>query len=104
MAYDDGLAQILRDDLQHEVGLEERHMFGGLAFFLHGNLFCGVQARGAMFRVGKGNEERAKSISGATDMRFTGRRMGGFIEVADDESRSQWLAMSLEHAASLSSK
>ena len=53
MAYDEGLAEILRSDLAEEDGVEEKRMFGGLCFMLHGHMLCGVHKDGGMFRVGK---------------------------------------------------
>ena len=37
-----------------------------------------------MFRVGKDQEAEAKAIEGAGDMMFTGRKMGGLIDVTDE--------------------
>lgn len=109
MAFDEGLAQWLRDDLTGISGIEERKMFGGLAFFHRGNMVCGVHKNGVMFRVGKSNEAAAKSIPGARDMAFTKKKMGGMIDVedeavCDDSRRRQWMEMALEHARSLPSK
>lgn len=109
MSYDAGLAQILRDALAAETDITEKKMFGGLAFMLHGNLVCGVHKGGAMFRVGKKNEAQAKAVDGARDMMFTGRRMGGLIDVADEalaenEKRAFWLGLALQNARSLPPK
>lgn len=83
MAYDEGLAEILRGDLQDLDGITEKRMFGGLCFLWHGHMLCGVHRDGAMFRVGKDNEDAALSVEGARPMTFTGRRMGGMIDIAD---------------------
>lgn len=109
MAYDEGLAQMMRDDLAHLSGVTEKKMFGGLCFLLHGNMVCGVHKGGAMFRVGKDREAAAMAISGARPMDFTGRVMGGFIDVtddtmSDDSRRGQWTAMAVENAAALPPK
>ncbi|MDQ2088675.1 TfoX/Sxy family protein [Marimonas arenosa] len=109
MAYDEALAQLLRADLCHFDGVREKKMFGGLCFLRHGHMICGVHAGGAMFRVGKAREAAARAISGAGPMQFTGRPMGGLIEVtddamADDVRRGRWLAMAIENAASLPPK
>ncbi len=84
MAYDEGLAEILRGDLADVPGFAERRMFGGLCFLLNGNMLCGVHSGGGMFRVGKGNEAAAMAVEGAAPMAFTGRRMGGMVDVTDD--------------------
>ena len=84
MAYDEALAQRIRDALPGDPALTEKKMFGGLAFLVGGNMLCGVHSGGAMFRVGKENEAQALAIEGVRPMDFTGRRMGGFVDVADE--------------------
>ena len=64
MAYDDGLAELLREDLADiATRIEEKRMFGGLCFMLDGHMLCGVHKGGGMFRVGKDNEEEATRSS-----------------------------------------
>jgi len=84
MAHDEGLAEILRADLAEMPGLRETRMFGGVAFMLDGHMLCGVHKDATMFRVGKDNEPAALAVPGARPMDFTGRRMGGFVEVDDE--------------------
>ena len=42
MAYDEGLAQRVREILSEYMGYEEKKMFGGIGLFLQGNMACGV--------------------------------------------------------------
>jgi len=84
MAYDEGLAAIMRDDLSEQDGMTERKMFGGLCFMIHGNMVCGVTKTGAMYRVGKDQDAAALAIEGTRPMNFTGKVMAGFVEVDDD--------------------
>lgn len=109
MAYDEGLSEILREDLAERAGITEKKMFGGLCFLLDGNMLCGVHKNGAMFRVGKDSEAAALAIDGAGPMTFTGRRMGGMIDVVDaalaeDDKRAEWLRLSLEFVGGLPPK
>ncbi|MGR3660232.1 MAG: TfoX/Sxy family protein [Paracoccaceae bacterium] len=109
MAYDEGLAAMMRDDLIDQNGITERKMFGGLCFMMNGNMVCGVHTGGGMFRVGKSREAEARSIEGAGELTFTGRPMGGMIEVdedamADDKRRGKWIALAVKNAASLPAK
>lgn len=109
MAYDEGLAEILRGDLEQIPGISERRMFGGLAFLLDGHMVAGVLSTGGMFRVGKSRETQARAIPGTGPMTFTGRPMGGLVEVtddllADDDRRTSLLALALENARTLSPK
>ena len=64
MAYDNGLAEILRDALAEMNGITERKMFGGLCFMWNGNMLCGVHAKGGMARVGKDQMDMALAIDG----------------------------------------
>ena len=109
MAYDDGLADLIRTDLVDEPGISEKKMFGGLCFLHRGNMLCGVHAGGGMFRVGKPREAAAMAVEGAGPMTFTGRRMGGFVDVTDDclvddTRRAALLALALENARALPPK
>jgi len=42
MAYDEKLADRVRDMLVTEDGVSERKMFGGLAFMVRGHMACGL--------------------------------------------------------------
>lgn len=109
MAYDEGLAQLMRDELTDTPGITERKMFGGLAFMLNGHMVCGVHKGGGMFRVGKFNQAAGLAVPGAGQMEFTGRPMGGMISasddaIVDDARRARLVGLALAHAASLPPK
>lgn len=109
MAYDEGLAAVLQDDLADIDGITTKKMFGGLCFLLHGNMVCGVHRGGGMFRVGKLREAEALTVEGTAPLSFTGRKMGGMVDasedlLADDDRRGAVLAMALENARSLPAK
>ena len=62
-----------------------------------------------MFCVGKDKEAEAKAIEDAGHVMFTGRKMGGLIDVTDDafvddDRRALWMGMALRHAQSLPTK
>ena len=109
MAYDEGLAQILRDALTGEDGISEKKMFGGLCFMLNGNMLCGVHQKGGMARVGKANEAEALKIEGVAPLSFTGRPMGGMVDVSDDAfeddtRRAQILALAFANVRAMPTK
>ncbi len=52
MAFDPGLAQLLRNDMAGQ-SITEKKMFGGLCFLSKGHMICGVHRGGTMYRVGK---------------------------------------------------
>lgn len=108
MAWDEGLAQLLRDDLAAEA-ITEKKMFGGLAFLMHGHMICGIHKGGAMFRVGKANEAAALTVPGASPMLFTGKPMSGLVDCndeacSDDARRGKLMSLSLGFVKTLPPK
>lgn len=70
MAYDEQLAARVRSALDGQAGLGERKMFGGLAFMVHGNMACGVEADRLMVCVGPDRHEEALGRPHAAPMDF----------------------------------
>ena len=108
MAYDEGLAQILRDDLPGEP-FRERKMFGGLCFLIAGNMVAGVYPGGGMFRVAKADRASALEVPGAEEIRMGARVMGGMIGLSpaamgDDAARGRLMALALAHVRRLPPK
>jgi TfoX/Sxy family transcriptional regulator of competence genes len=108
MAYDPGLAQVLRDALAN-LPVTEKAMFGGLAFLLGGHMVCGVHKGGAMVRVGKERYAAALALPGVTPMMFTGKPMVAMVDVSDaavedDGIRGQLLGMALATVQALPPK
>ena len=79
MAFDEGLAQRIRES--RGEGLDEKKMFGGLAFLDRGNMVFGVMGDVLMVRVGAESHESAISQPHAREMDFTRRPMRGMIYV-----------------------
>jgi len=108
MPLDRGLLHLMREDLGEAPGITEKRMFGGVCFLLDGNMVCGVSGAGLMFRVGKGAHAEALALPGARKMTFTGRAMGGFVEVApedaEDAPHARLVALALAHARGLPPK
>lgn len=109
MAYDEGQAQILRDEFADMTGITERKMFGGICFMLNGHMLAGVHSQGGMARVGKAAEPDAIAIDGVDPLSFTGRKMGGFVDVSgealeDDERRAAVLELAIKFVRSLPPK
>jgi TfoX/Sxy family transcriptional regulator of competence genes len=109
MAFDEGLAERIRETLTDAHGVSERRMFGGLAFLLHGNMFVGVVGSTLMARVGPDNYAAALRRQHAREMDFTGRPMKGYVYVdeagtADDAALASWVALCRAFAATLPRK
>jgi len=109
MAYNEEYAGVLRDELAKYSGISERRMFGGLCFMLSGNMLCGVHQDGGMARVGKALEAKALEIEGIAPLSFTGRKMGGMVDIDAEvfEQQKQLraiLSLALEFVQSLPAK
>ncbi|MCH8327082.1 MAG: TfoX/Sxy family protein [Candidatus Marinimicrobia bacterium] len=107
MAYDEGLAQRVRELCGD--GLDEKKMFGGLGFFDRGNMAFGVMGDLLMVRVGPEIYESALSQPHVREMDFTGRPMRGMIYVdppgiEDDDDLQAWLEKGLKFTSSLPAK
>ena len=109
MAYSEKNAGILRDELATLSGVSEKPMFGGLCFLLNGNMLCGVHRDGGMARVGKVNEPAALELDGVDPLSFTGRKMGGMVDISkaaieDEITLRKVLALAKEFVESLPPK
>ncbi len=109
MAYDEGLAQRLREILEDRSDVAERKMFGGLAFLLAGTMCVGVIDEELMVRVGPEAHARLLEEPHARPMDFTGRPMKGFVYVESegfesDEDLRRWVERGVEFAGSLPPK
>lgn len=109
MAYDEGLAQRIREHVEHLHGTAEKRMFGGLAFMYRGNMLVGVVGDTLMARVGPDAQGRALARAHARPMDFTGKPMKGYVYVApegvaSDASLAEWIDMCLAHADTLPPK
>ncbi|MDA1016580.1 MAG: TfoX/Sxy family protein [Planctomycetota bacterium] len=109
MAFNEQQAEILRSALAGLAGVSEKKMFGGLCFMLNGNMLCGVHKGGGMARVGKENEPGALELDGIAPLSFTGRRMGGMVDMSetairDAEIRGAVLTLAKKFVGSLPAK
>ena len=109
MAYDEALAQRVRDALSAQPGVSERKMFGGIAFMVRGNMCCGVVKHELMVRVGPDQYDKLLGRPGARPMDFTGRPMKGMLYVdaktcAKGRSLAAWVARGADFASSLPAK
>ena len=95
MAYDETLAERVREIMLAEPGLGERKMFGGLTFILDGHMCCGIVANELMLRLGADGAENALEHAHVRPMDFTGKPMTGMIYVAPEglggDALNRWL-------------
>ena len=81
MAYDEGLAERIRDALRGCSEVSERKMFGGLAFMLGGNMTIGIVGDTLMARVGPLRYADVLVLPHVRPMDFTGKPMKGYVYV-----------------------
>ncbi|MFI2812549.1 MULTISPECIES: TfoX/Sxy family protein [Microbulbifer] len=107
MAYNEELAEKVRELLQENDGLTEKQMFGGLAFMLNGNMACGVVGEELMVRVGPDNYQEALGERYTRPMDYTGRPLKGMVYVEEDAilaDLDDWVCRGAEFAGSLPPK
>ena len=109
VAYNEQLAERVRTIVGDAPGLSERKMFGGIAFMLNGNMFCGITRDDLMVRVGPDRFQAALALTGARPMDFTGRPMKAMVYVgpegyATEKQLRGWVEQTLEYARSLPAK
>jgi TfoX/Sxy family transcriptional regulator of competence genes len=110
MAYDEDLANRVRELLAGEPDLTEKKMFGGLAFLVGGHMAVSASGQGGLLlRVDPEQTEalRAKPHAAAFEMR--GRAMDGWLRVEPDGLRTRaqlqrWVARGVGYARSLPPK
>lgn len=96
MAYDEGLAERLREILQDRPGMSEAKMFGGLAFMSRGHMVCGVIDDALIARVGQERYADALTQPHVRPMDLTGKPMKGFVVIdppgiAEDAALAAWV-------------
>lgn len=109
MAYDEGLAQRVREALGDRPDLTEKKMFGGVCFLLGGNMCCGITTEDIMLRVGADAYDATLALPHAREMDFTGRAMKGMVYVGsdgttDDGALRAWLDIAVGFAGNLPPK
>jgi hypothetical protein len=109
MAYDEELAERVRELLGLHGEVSERRMFGGVGFLVAGNMACGVIGDDLIVRVGPDQAEQALRDPNAREFDFTGRPMKGWVYVtpagtsADDDLEG-WVEAGAGFASSLPEK
>jgi TfoX/Sxy family transcriptional regulator of competence genes len=110
MAYDEDLANRIRELIAAEDGLTEKKMFGGLAFLIDGNMSVGVSGQGGlMVRVDPDQTEELVAKPHARPFEMRGREMRGWLRVDDEGLRTKrqlepWVRRGIAYARALPAK
>lgn len=107
MAYDEAIAERVRECIAQRVEPEEIKMFGGLCFMVNTHLAVGVTGGGLLLRVGR--ESVGDAIErGATQALMGERAMTGVVHVAagllDGPELEEWVLPAVEGALALPPK
>jgi TfoX/Sxy family transcriptional regulator of competence genes len=110
MAYDEELAQRIRELLAAERGVTEKKMFGGLAFLVRGNMAVAASGQGGlMVRVDPAESEKLCASGKAEPMVMRGRSMAGWLRVGAaavrrNQHQATWVQTGTTYARSLPAK
>ena len=110
MAYDEDLADRIRELLSEQRGVTETRMFGGLAFLIGGNMAIAASGQGgALVRVDPGHADRLVDTTPAETAVMGGRPMQDWLRVDSDDLRTKrrlekWVKLGSAYASSLPPK
>ena len=110
MAYDEDLADRIRELTGAGPPIDEKKMFGGLAFLVNGHMAVAASGQGGILvRVDPEESETLVAKTKAYPMEMRGREMRGWLRVdaADVRTRPQlakWVQRGLDYAGSLPPK
>ena len=101
MAYNEQLADRIRELLVNLPKIEEKHMFGGVCFMVDDKMCIGVVKDEVMCRIDPALDEIVLEKNGCRPMDFNGKTMKGYVFVNDDALRSEsdyhyWINLCLE--------
>jgi TfoX/Sxy family transcriptional regulator of competence genes len=110
MAYDEDLADRIRELLSEQRGVTEKKMFGGLAFMLNGNMAVSASGQGGLLlHVDPAQTDDLAAKPHAEPFVMRGRAMSGWLRVApegvrDRRSLARWVGRGADYARSLPPK
>jgi TfoX/Sxy family transcriptional regulator of competence genes len=110
MAYDEDLANRIRELVAGEGDVTEQRMFGGLAFLIRGNMAVAASGQGGlMVRVDPDGTEALLAKPHAQPFEMRGRGMQGWLRVDDEGVRTKrqlepWVKRGVAYARSLPAK
>ena len=110
MAYDEDLANRIRELVAFEPGLTEKKMFGGLAFLIGGHMSVSASGQGGLLlHVAPEHTEELLARPHAAPFEMRGREMTGWLRVAPEgvetvDDLRPWVKLGVEYARSLPPK
>ena len=102
MAYNEKLAKTIRPSLSHLPGVEEKKMFGGLAFMVDNKMCITVGADRIMCRIDPAIYQEAIKRKGCRTVIMRGREYKGYVHVNEDAIKNKedfdyWIGLALDY-------
>ncbi len=110
MAYDEDLVERIREVLAPERGVDEKRMFGGLAFLINGHMTVAASGRGGLLvRVPPQETDKLLDRAHVSPMVMAGREARGWLRVdagglKTKRELARWVACGVNHVRSLPPK
>jgi len=109
MAYDEDLANRIRELMAHESSVTEQKMFGGLAFLIGGNMSVAASGQGGLLVRVDPEDATVLDEPHASPMVMRGREMAGWLRIAPEGVRTKrqlepWVRRGVAFARSLPAK
>lgn len=109
MAYDETLAERVRQEVEGLPGISAKRMFGGIAFLHNGNMLVGVHGDDLIARVGPDAQDACLALPGARPFDITGKPMRGWLLVDgavldEDSGLADWIGRAREFVETLPPK
>jgi TfoX/Sxy family transcriptional regulator of competence genes len=110
MAYDHDLANRIRESLAQQAGVDEKAMFGGLAFLIDGHMAVAVSSKGGlMVRVPPEETDKLLARAHVSPMVMAGRETRGWLLVAAEGVKTMrqlqsWVTKGIGYARTLPPK
>jgi TfoX/Sxy family transcriptional regulator of competence genes len=110
VAYDEDLAERIRQLVAGESNLTEKKMFGGLAFLIGGNMAVAASGQGGILvRVDPAESDELVATTDARLMEMRGKSMRGWLRVAPEHlgtkpELAKWVELGTAYARSLPPK
>jgi TfoX/Sxy family transcriptional regulator of competence genes len=109
MAFNEALAERIRQALARRKDIEEKKMFGGIGFLLNGNMLVGVWKESLIVRLGPEDGDEALLEPHVREFDITGKAMKGWVLVDpegidDGKKLRRWIQRAIAFIAKFPAK
>jgi TfoX/Sxy family transcriptional regulator of competence genes len=101
MPYNENLADRIRERMAEVPGVEEKHMFGGIAFMVNNKMCVGIIKEEMMCRIDPSLHDECVEIEGCRTMDFNKKPMKGYVMIDETGMKTRdafeyWIGLALE--------